>query len=277
MKARTSGAGARVIQWLSGTLRLRPGQATNSCPSRFFSKAGRTGVSDHSTSLRAGSTQAGVGPDGDGGAGKTQGPSTSLGMTELGWVQANAQGQRWTGVSDPSTSSGQAPHENWSWLKMEKRKPEIIRDNKKRGEWAESVFVARAVEHGLEISKPFGESGRFDCVVGGPGKFVAVQVKCTIAKQPNAKGYICNLKSNNKKYRPGSFDFVAAYAILEDTWYIVPEKTIRGIGAITLCSTMPKYEQYRESWHLSRESWRQAGKERMREREGQTIGAGMAR
>ena len=49
---------------------------------------------------------------------------------------------------------------------MEKRKPEIIRDNKKRGEWAESVFVARAVEHGLEISKPFGESGRFDCVVG---------------------------------------------------------------------------------------------------------------
>ena len=137
---------------------------------------------------------------------------------------------------------------------MEKRKPEIIRDNKKRGEWAESVFVARAVEHGLEISKPFGESGRFDCVVGGPGKFVAVQVKCTIAKQPNPKGYICNLKSNNKKYRPGSFDFVAAYAILENTWYIVPEKAIRGMSAICLCSTMPKYEQYREAWQLLREA-----------------------
>jgi hypothetical protein len=133
---------------------------------------------------------------------------------------------------------------------MEKRTPEIIRDNKKRGEWAESVFVARAVENGLEISKPFGDSGRFDCVVGGPGKFVAVQVKCTIAKQHNAKGYICNLKSNNKKYQAGSFDFLAAYAILEDTWYIVPEKAIRGMGAICLCSTMPKYEQYREAWHL---------------------------
>jgi hypothetical protein len=136
--------------------------------------------------------------------------------------------------------------------RMNKRKPKIIRDNKKRGEWAESVFVARAEECGLEISKPFGESGRFDCVVGGPGKFVAVQVKCTIAKQPYAKGYICNLKSNNKKYRAGSFDFVAAYAILEDTWYIVPEKAIRGMGAICLCSTMPKYEQYREAWHLLR-------------------------
>ena len=133
---------------------------------------------------------------------------------------------------------------------MNKRKPKIIRDNKKRGEWAESVFVARAAENGLQISKPLGESGRFDCVIGGPGKFVAVQVKCTIAKQHNAKGYICNLKSNNKKYRPGSFDFVAAYAILEDTWYIVPEEAIRGMSAICLCSTMPKYEQYREAWNL---------------------------
>src|SRR5438045_9555495 len=120
MKARTSGAGARVIQWRSGTLRLRPGQATNSCPSRFFSKAGRTGVSDH------------------------------------------------------STSSGQAPHENWSWLKMEKRKPEIIRDNKKRGEWAESVFVAREVEHGLEHGTPFGEGGVVECVVRGPGEMRVV-------------------------------------------------------------------------------------------------------
>jgi hypothetical protein len=137
---------------------------------------------------------------------------------------------------------------------MEKQKPEIIRDNKKRGEWAESVFVARAAERGLEISKPFGESGRFDCVVGGPGKFVAVQVKCTIAKMPNAKGYICNLKSNNKHYAPGAFDFVAAYAIPEDTWYIVPETAIRGMSAITLCSTMPKYEKYREAWDLLREA-----------------------
>ncbi len=117
---------------------------------------------------------------------------------------------------------------------MEKRKPKIIRDNKKRGQWAESVFVARVTERGLQTSKPFGESGRFDCVVGGPGKFVAAQVKCTIAKQPKAKGYICNLKSNNKKYPPGSFDFVAAYEIPEDTWYIIPEKAIRGMGAISL-------------------------------------------
>lgn len=91
-------------------------------------------------------------------------------------------------------------------------------------------------------------------MIGHPGKFVAVQVKCTIARQHNAKGYICNLKCNNKKYREGSCDFVAAYAILEDTWYIVPETAIRGLGALSLCSTMPKYERYREAWELLREA-----------------------
>jgi hypothetical protein len=137
-------------------------------------------------------------------------------------------------------------------VRMKQQRPGIIRDNKKRGEWAESVFAARAAENGLQVSRPAGDSESFDYVVGRPGQFVAVQVKCTIAKMPNAKGYICNLKCNNKKYPEGSFDFVAAYAILEDTWYIIPEKAIRGMGAITLCSTMPKYEKYREAWELLR-------------------------
>jgi hypothetical protein len=43
--------------------------------------------------------------------------------------------------------------------RMNKRRPKIIRDNKRRGEWAESVFVARAVENGLEISKAFWRVG----------------------------------------------------------------------------------------------------------------------
>ena len=137
---------------------------------------------------------------------------------------------------------------------MREQRPEIIRDNKKRGVWAESVFVARATERGLQVSRPFVESGPFDCVVGTSGKFLAVQVKCTIAKLHSAKGYVCTVRNNNKKYRAGDFDFLAAYVIPEDTWYIVPEKAIRGQGALALCSPMPKWEQYREAWHLLREA-----------------------
>ena len=32
---------------------------------------------------------------------------------------------------------------------MEKQRTKIIQDRKQRGEWAESVFVARATENGL--------------------------------------------------------------------------------------------------------------------------------
>ena len=160
---------------------------------------------------------------------------------------------------------------------MKATKPGLIRDNKKRGEWAESVFAARAAEHGLPVSKPSGDSESFDYVVGHPGKFVGVQVKCTIAKQPRAKGYICNLKCNNEKYRAGSFDFVAAYAILEDTWYIVPEKAIRGLGSICLCSTMPKYEKYREAWELLREATADEEVEEGVHSEETAIGPGFAR
>jgi hypothetical protein len=139
---------------------------------------------------------------------------------------------------------------------MTKRKAKVIKDKKRRGEWAESVFIARAGEHGLPVSKPWGDSNSYDCVVGRPGKFVAVQVKCTVAKLESGKGYICSVCSSHKVYRAGAFDFLAAYVVLEDVWYIIPAREIRGLKSISLCteSGEAKYEQYREAWHLLREA-----------------------
>jgi hypothetical protein len=137
------------------------------------------------------------------------------------------------------------------------RKTKIIKDKKERGEWAESVFVARASEQGLPVSKPWGDSRSFDCVVGRPGKFVAVQVKCTVAKVESGKGYICSTCSSHKVYRAGAFDFLAAYVIPEDAWYIIPAKEIRGQRSISLCtaeSGEAKYENYREAWDLLRQA-----------------------
>jgi len=139
---------------------------------------------------------------------------------------------------------------------VKSRKPRIIQDKKERGEWAESVFIARAKEQGLPVSKPQGDSTSFDCVVGRPGKFAAVQVKSTIAKLESGKGYICSTCSSHKIYRAGAFDFLAAYVIPEDVWYIVPAKEIRGLKSISLCteSGEAKYEKYREAWDLLREA-----------------------
>jgi len=94
--------------------------------------------------------------------------------------------------------------------------------------------------------------------VGRPGKFVAVQVKCTIARLVSGTGYNCSVCSSHRPYPPGSFDFVAAYVILEDAWYIIPEKEIRGLKSISLCTTElgseAKYEKYREAWSLLRKA-----------------------
>jgi hypothetical protein len=139
---------------------------------------------------------------------------------------------------------------------MTKKKTKIIKDKKERGEWAESVFVARAGENGLPVSKPWGDSNSFDCVVGCPGKFAGVQVKSTITKLESGKGYICSVCSSHKTYRAGAFDFLAAYVIPEDVWYIIPAKEIRGLKSISLCTGEgeAKYERYREAWRLLREA-----------------------
>ncbi len=141
---------------------------------------------------------------------------------------------------------------------VKRRKPKIIQDKKKRGEWAESVFLVRAGEEGLAASKPWGDSRSYDCVVGRPGKFVAVQVKSTIARLESGEGYNCSVCSSHKPYPPGSFDFVAAYVIPEDAWYIIPEKEIRGLKSISLCTTglgsEAKYEPYREAWGILRKA-----------------------
>jgi len=138
---------------------------------------------------------------------------------------------------------------------MKKRK-KIIEDKKQRGEWAEMQFIARASEHGLPVSKPWGDSNSFDCVVGYPRKFAAVQVKCTLAKLQSGTGYSCSTCSSHKVYRAGAFDFLAAYVIPEDAWYIIPAKEIRGLKSISLCTdgNEAKYEKYREAWHLLREA-----------------------
>jgi hypothetical protein len=94
-------------------------------------------------------------------------------------------------------------------------------------------------------------------VVGRLGKFVAVQVKSTMTKLESGKGYNCNVCSCHRPYRAGAFDFLAAYVIPEDAWYLIPAKLIRGLKSISLCTSdggKAKYEDHREAWHLLREA-----------------------
>jgi hypothetical protein len=79
---------------------------------------------------------------------------------------------------------------------------------------------------------------------------VSVQVKSTIAELGN--GYVCTVRGGHKPYPPGSFDFLAAYVVHDNAWYIIPEEEIQGQDCVTLYPKSPKakYEKYREAWHL---------------------------
>jgi hypothetical protein len=128
-----------------------------------------------------------------------------------------------------------------------------IKNCKKRGEWVELVFAARAMERGLRLARPWGESSGYDFVVDQEcGRMARVQVKSTTFRE--GTGYSCTLKDSKGPYKKNSFEFVAAYVIPEDVWFILPEKKVRGLWSVGLYPGLvnSKYEEYMEAWDLLR-------------------------
>lgn len=128
-----------------------------------------------------------------------------------------------------------------------------IRYPKQRGEWAELLFMARATEHGLVVAKPWGESSHYDFAVQYKKSFLRVQVKSTMSQKK--KAYNCHLHGGRVYYTPEHLDFIAAYIIPLDLWYIVPAAVaLTGQKRLYLTPEYRQsiYEPYREAWHLLR-------------------------
>jgi hypothetical protein len=126
-----------------------------------------------------------------------------------------------------------------------------IKNGKKRGEWAELCFAVKGMREGLTMARPWGESNGYDFVVDrGVRGLVRVQVKSTIFAE--GTGYSCSLKDSKGPYKEGSFEYVAAYVIPEDAWFILPEKLVRGMWSVGLYPGREgsKYEKYEEAWEL---------------------------
>jgi hypothetical protein len=133
----------------------------------------------------------------------------------------------------------------------------MMKNSKRRGEWAELQFMAKAAKFGLRISKPWGEFSRYDMVIENGGHFVRVQIKSTTNRRADGC-YVCGVRpaSTSKPYQRGEFDFLAAYIIAEDVWYMIPAGlVVHGkMGAILLYPSSPtsKYAPYKEAWDLLR-------------------------
>jgi hypothetical protein len=129
---------------------------------------------------------------------------------------------------------------------------------KERGEWAEMQFMARAAAQGFTVTKPWGDSARYDFAVEWSGCFQRVQVKSTASR--SGISYVCNVVRGGPdvrlRYTEKDLDFFAILLIPEELWYIIP---VAGMGreraSYLLQPHNPKnrYFKYFEAWHLLKE------------------------
>src|SRR5207249_4413286 len=131
-----------------------------------------------------------------------------------------------------------------------RRPPKII------GEWVECEFLARAAQHGLVVSKPYGDSAPFDFVVGGRQPLHRVQVRGT-SHLTNGRCYICRITHGYPpvRYSPDEIDFMAVFVIPYSAWYIVPIHEIQPCQRfISLYPHKPgangRLECFRDAWRL---------------------------
>jgi hypothetical protein len=121
--------------------------------------------------------------------------------------------------------------------------------------------MARAAEQGLQVNKPWGDSASYDFVIEHKRRFLRVQVKST-KYQEQRGGYRCGLMGNGRPYAKDAFDFLAAYVIPEDLWYIMPMEIVQGRRCVSLYPHYGKSKTgcYKEAWHLLRVSDTKSGK-----------------
>ena len=127
-----------------------------------------------------------------------------------------------------------------------------VKGCKERGEWAELCFMAKAAGMGLSVSKPLGDSQRYDVLVENGKRILRVQVKSTIYRRRGNEYSLNVMGPGRKRYEEGTVDFFAVYLIPEDEWYIIP---YAALGKKLTLHFAPgggrqKYRRYREAWNL---------------------------
>jgi hypothetical protein len=127
--------------------------------------------------------------------------------------------------------------------------------NKIVGEYAELCFLKKAASLGLVLSKPYGDSMPYDMVVDNGVRLHRVQVKSTGRIQHGAFHIMTSrvMSHGQKAYTASDTDFLAAYVLPQDAWYLIPIGALSGQQTISLythSTSRSQWEKYREAWHL---------------------------
>ena len=162
---------------------------------------------------------------------------------------------------------------------MEKQKPASaprlpfrrLVDPKLQGELIELAFLHKAVSLGFAVAKPYGASERYDFIVDYRDnidrKLLRVQVKSTALLHQGCYRIWCahsRTRYSRTPYSRRQIDFLVAYIMPENAWYVFPVAVIGVRTCIKLFTqhrkTKSRYEQFREAWHLMSDPLEQVGK-----------------
>jgi len=135
-------------------------------------------------------------------------------------------------------------------------------NTKRTGELAEAAFVVKAAGLGFAVSKPWGDSERYDFILDSGPRTWRVQIKCT--ESLNANGYpvqstYCDRKQKGH-YTAADIDVLVAYILPLDLWYVVPAHAFPASASLrfypegNISGRQPRFEQYREAWRLFQQS-----------------------
>jgi PD-(D/E)XK endonuclease len=126
---------------------------------------------------------------------------------------------------------------------------------KRQGELAELAFMCKAASLGLGVSKPYGETERFDFILTSGRRLWRVQVKST--SRTCHRHYEIHAHGSRRRdadlYTKDEIDLIVAYLIPEDAWYVIPIGAIKGRQSLYLYPNgsqrgRAKLEKYREAW-----------------------------
>ncbi len=134
--------------------------------------------------------------------------------------------------------------------------PAQRKNTKLVGERSEAAFLARAIDMGFGIAKPWGDSRRYDFILDNGECLHRVQVKCTEAIKADAYETRATYTTGKGRavYTKKDTDFIASHVVPLDIWYIIP---------VEICTPQPmlrfyphrkarimRLEPYREAWNL---------------------------
>jgi hypothetical protein len=126
----------------------------------------------------------------------------------------------------------------------------------RRGDLGEVAFVHKAMSLGYVVAKPYGQMHRYDFMVEAGPNIWRVQVKSCMAM---SKGLYCVMSrchTNHVEvaYSESDFDFLVAYVMSEETWYVLPVCAVVGHGSLLFrpkgYTRRDPYACYRGAWHL---------------------------